>query len=74
MKKINDTLKNVVVEDEVKKDVFNTFLSHFKGLKKNNGQFYSYDNRNVDYSLIQGEAKKAGIKQIPTEQELSQLV
>lgn len=67
-------LKNVISEVEVKKDSFTTFLSYFKNLKKASDPFYNYDNRNVDYTYLQGEAKKAGIKKIPSQEELSTLV
>ena len=73
MKKINEPLKNVIAEDVVKKDGFGAFMNHFKNIKKAEGEFYKYDNRNVDYSFIEGEAKKAGIKTIPSKQELAEL-
>lgn len=73
MKKINEPLKNVIAEDMVKKDGFGAFMNHFKHIKKVDSEFYKYDNRNVDYSYIQGEAKRAGIQEIPSKEELSKL-
>lgn len=74
MKKITEPIKNIVTEPEQRSNTFSTFMSRFSSLKKINNTFYGWDNRNVDYTYIQGEAKKAGIKEIPSQEELSQLV
>lgn len=74
MKKFTEPLKNTVVEAEVVKDAFDKFFFHFKGLKKAEKPFFQYDGRNVDYSFIEGEAKKAGIKKIPSKSELLKLI
>jgi hypothetical protein len=74
MKKFNDEkLKNVVSEPtEVKS--FNEFRNNFNKIQKTSTGFYFLNGVNCDYARIKGIAQTAGIKDIPTEQELQTIV
>lgn len=74
MKTISEPLKNVVSEPEVKKSAFKAFLSHFNTLKKIDREFYAWDDRQVDYTVVVDQAKKAGISEVPSKQELQELL
>lgn len=65
-------LKNVAVKKDNKS--FQKFLNHFNKLEKADTGFYFFGDRRVDHSYLQGRAKLAGIKQIPSANELEAIV
>ena len=61
-------------EDTKSKKSFSEFLSNFTTLRKADEGFFFWDDRRVDYTVIKSAAKAKGIKQIPSSEELQDLV
>lgn len=70
MKQVTKQLKNVTSP----KETFSKFLDNFNTLKKLDKTFYSWDERRVDYNVVRDAAEKKGIKHIPTQEELNNLI
>lgn len=70
MKKITKQLKNVTSP----KETFKKFLSHFNTIKKLDREFYAWDDRRIDYTVLSSIAKSRGVKLIPTKTELDSLI
>ncbi len=70
MKTITKQLKNVTQPRET----FTKFLYNFNTLKKLDNNFYSWDDRRVDYNVIVEEARMKNISKLPTKDELDSLI
>jgi hypothetical protein len=81
MKKFNEDtqLKNTVVEDTktasaAPAPTFQQFLSQFPQLKKLDKGYYSYDDRRVDYNVVKQAAILKKITNIPSPDQLEDLI
>lgn len=74
MKQVLHTSKNIVPDEIETKKSFSAFLSNFTTIKKADNGFFFWDDRRVDYIVIKSAAQSKGIKEIPSEQELIDLI
>lgn len=74
MKPATHIQKNVVTEEVETKKSFSEFLSNFTTIRKADKGFFFWDDRRVDHVVIKSAAQTKGIKDIPSEQELVDLL
>lgn len=76
MKNFNDEtkLKNVIVPVDTTKNKVRDFISNFTTLKKSGKGFFLTDDLRADYVALKGIATQKGIKNIPTEEELDEVL